>query len=75
MKTMSEQKLISFMNNEAELSRISQDLKSGWSIVSLMNNNNYYVGIMEKIDDHGSKPSKQKVFIPPRKKIKIFSKK
>lgn len=74
MKTIPEQKLISFMNNDAELNRVNEDLKNGWSIVSLMNSNNYYVGIMEKTDYYGNTP-KQKVFIPPRKKIKIFSKK
>jgi hypothetical protein len=63
-----EQKLISFTDNDAELQKISDDMKKGWAIVSLVKNGNYYVGIMEYNNNAEQKDS---VFIPPRKKIKI----
>ncbi len=66
-----EQKLISFSDNSQELQQISDDMKNGWSIISLMRNGNYYVGIMEL--NSNSNKAADSVFIPPRKKIKISS--
>ncbi len=66
-----EKKLISFINNPAELKKVSDDMKDGWAIISLVKNGQYYVGIMEKDDKLGEK--KDVIFIPPRKKIKIVS--
>jgi len=65
-----EQKLISFIDNPAELEKISQDMKNGWSIISLVKNGSYYVGIMEL--NHNQTKNKDSLYIPPRKKIKIL---
>lgn len=61
-----EQRLISFIDTEHDLERIRQELANGWFFVSLVVNNGYYVGILEKkcTQDHH-------VYIPPRKKIKF----
>ena len=42
-----QQKLISFKDNPTELEKISSDMQEGWSIISLVRNGSYYVGIME----------------------------
>ena len=69
------QKLVSFTDSTADLDTITQDMKEGWKIISLVRNNNYYIAIMEQspekqeIDEDGNPV----VFIPPRKKIKIMS--
>lgn len=69
------QKLVSFTDSAADLDNITQDMKEGWKIISLVRNNNYYIAIMEQspekqeIDEDGNPI----VFIPPRKKIKILS--
>ena len=65
-----EQKLISFMDNPDDLDKISSDMDKGWSIVSLVRNHNYYVGIMEKTNYFGQDKNRR-LYIPPRKKIKI----
>lgn len=69
--TKSQQKLVSFTDNPVELDKISSDMQEGWSIISLVRNGSYYVGIMEL--NPNSCSSNERVFIPPRKKIKIFS--
>jgi hypothetical protein len=69
--TKSQQKLVSFTDNPVELDKISSDMQEGWSIISLVRNGSYYVGIMELNPNSGS--SNESVFIPPRKKIKISS--
>ncbi len=63
-----EQKLVSFAYHPTELERITEEMKDGWSIVSLVKNGNYYVGIMEY------NPNKEPgtMFVPARKRIKIF---
>jgi len=67
------QKLISFSdNNKTEMESIKQDMKDGWAIVSLVQNGNYYVGVMEK-NEKPSDLAEDKVYIPPRKKIKLSS--
>lgn len=45
------------------------EMEHGWSIISLVKNGSYYVGIMELLDN--SKYSDETIYIPPRKKIKI----
>ena len=67
MKT--QQKLVSFTYRPNELDKITEEMEEGWSIVSLVKNGSYYVGIMEY------NPNKQpgSIFIPARKKIKIIS--
>ena len=67
-----EQKLISFTDSAEDLAKVTEDMKNGWSIVSLVRNHNYYVGIMEKTK-FSSDDKNAKLFIPPRKKIKISS--
>lgn len=64
-----EQKLVSFTYHPTELDRITEEMKEGWSIVSLVKNGNYYVGIME----YNPNKIPGTMFVPPRKKIKIFS--
>lgn len=68
-KNKPQQKLVSFTDNQVELDKITDDLKNGWSIISLVKNGSYYVGIMELNSDFSE--AKQTVFIPPRKRIKI----
>jgi hypothetical protein len=66
------QKLISFTDNKIDFDRIKQDMEDGWAIISLLQNGGYYIGVMEKMPDYSSMPNNDiKVFIPPRKKIKI----
>ena len=68
-KSELQQKLVSFTYESSELKKIEEDMKEGWSIVSLVRNSAYYVGIMEiNTPNYGDC-----VYIPPRKKIKIFS--
>lgn len=64
-----ERKLISFTERPSEINEILQDMEDGWSIVSLMQNGVYFVGVMEKNDTD----NKDSIYIPPRKKIKIIS--
>ncbi len=66
------QKLISFTDNSADFENVKEDMKSGWSIISLIKNGSYYVGIMEKTDQNAAN-DQDSFFIPPRKKIKISS--
>jgi len=66
-----EQKLISFTDNPMELEKVSNDMDNGWSLISLVRNGNYYVGIMELNSNAGL--AEASLFIPPRKKIKISS--
>ncbi len=66
-----EQKLVSFSDTPKDLEKISDDMSNGWSIISLMRNSNYYVGIMEL--NSGANTSEDSLFIPPRKRIKISS--
>lgn len=71
-----EQKLISFTYEPQELEKINKEIEAGWSIVSLARNNNYFVGIMEKHSSfHKAMQEKGSIYIPPRKKIRIISKK
>ncbi|MGI4775671.1 MAG: DUF2674 domain-containing protein [Janthinobacterium lividum] len=66
------QKLVSFSDSKSDLDKIRQDMREGWAIISLLQNGNYYVGIMEKIVvNNNFSPANASIFIPPRKKIKI----
>ena len=67
------QKFISFTDNSPEFEAVKEDMESGWSIVSLVKNGVYYVGIMEKNEQKRANES-ESFFIPPRKKLKISSK-
>lgn len=67
------QKFISFTDNSLEFEAVKEDMESGWSIVSLVKNGVYYVGIMEKNEQKSANES-ESFFIPPRKKLKISSK-
>jgi hypothetical protein len=70
-KKRAPQKLISFSDsNKTEMEKIKKDMEEGWSIVSLVQNGNYYVGVMEK-NEETSENVEGVVYIPPRKKIKI----
>lgn len=60
------QKLIAFTDHEIDV--IKAEIEQGWRIVSLVANGSRYVGIVEMIDQ----TEKDSVYIPPRKKIKIF---
>lgn len=62
------QKLVSFSNNRNDLLRIKKEMNEGWFIISLVQNGNYFVGIMEKASQDAEK-KEDSVFIPPRKKI------
>ncbi len=66
------QKLVAFTNKTSDLENIKQDMESGWSIVSLMKNGDYYVGIMEQNNPNLAN-DKDSFFIPPNKKLKISS--
>lgn len=66
-----EQKLISFTYNANDLEDVSNDLKNGWSLISLTRNGNYYVGIMEKSLNESL--SADSIYIPARKKIKFLN--
>jgi len=66
------QKLVVFTNKSSDLENIKQDMESGWSIVSLMKNGDYYVGIMEQ-NNQNLANDKDTFFIPPNKKLKISS--
>ena len=65
------QKLISFTENQADLDKVSADMDNGWIIISLVRNGSYYVGIMEQQINLNNNVDSSKLFIPPRKKIKI----
>jgi hypothetical protein len=65
------QKFISFTENKVDLDNIARDMKEGWSIISLMRNGSYYVGIMEYLQQNQNSDEDTVVFIPPRKKFKI----
>ena len=69
--TKPQQKLVSFTDNPTELDKISGDMQEGWSIISLVRNGSYYVGIME-LNPNSFSPN-ESLFIPPRKRIKISS--
>ncbi len=64
------QKFISFTDNSPEFEAVKEDMKAGWSIISLVKNGVYYVGIMEKNEKKGANEP-DSLFIPPRKKLKI----
>lgn len=66
-----QQKLVLFTKQDSELEDIKKDMQNGWSIISLVKNGNYYVGIMELKEDFIQKEGS--IYIPPRKKIKILS--
>jgi hypothetical protein len=70
-KNKLQQKLVSFTDNGSELDNIKNDMQNGWSIISLVKNGSYYVGIMEL--SSALIPGKESIYIPPRKKIKISS--
>jgi hypothetical protein len=59
------QKLVSFTEKEMKL--MEKELK-GWKIVSLTSHGSRYVGIVEEMQPGQS----DAVYIPPRKKLKIF---
>jgi hypothetical protein len=64
------QKLIAFTHKSPDFETVKEDMNSGWNIISLIKNGNYYVGIMEESDKQAANDCNS-VFIPPRKKIKI----
>jgi hypothetical protein len=68
-KNKTQQKLVSFTENSSELDKVKEDMRNGWSIISLVKNGSYYVGIMELSDSFNEK--NETLYIPPRKKIKI----
>jgi hypothetical protein len=68
-KKKAQQKLVSFTDNKVEFDKITADMDNGWSIISLVKNGSYYVGIME-LNDNTNKSS-ESLYIPARKKIKI----
>ncbi|CAN0596017.1 MAG: DUF2674 domain-containing protein [Rickettsiaceae bacterium] len=68
-KNKTQQKLVSFTENSSELDKVKEDMRNGWSIISLVKNGSYYVGIMELSDSFNEE--NETLYIPPRKKIKI----
>ena len=68
-KNKTQQKLVSFTENSSELDKVKEDMRNGWSIISLVKNGSYYVGIMELNDSFNEE--NETLYIPPRKKIKI----
>ena len=62
------QKLVSF--TEKEFKKMKKELGGDWEFFSFVANGNRYVGIVEEISQDNSEES---VFIPPRKKLKIFA--
>lgn len=71
-KARAPQKLVSFSDTKSDLDKIRQDMSDGWAIISLMQNGNYYIGVMEKMHNNDNIPNNQQtIYIPPRKKIKI----
>ncbi|MEY3197317.1 MAG: hypothetical protein RLZZ59_688 [Pseudomonadota bacterium] len=60
------QKLIAFTDHEMDV--IRSEIEQGWRIVSLVANGNRYVGVVEMMNNLDS----DSIYIPPRKKIKIF---
>lgn len=71
-KKRPEQKLISFTENDAELTKVRLDIQDGWNIISLIPSGGYYVGIMEKTSASSSSKNNDGIYIPPRKKIKLI---
>ena len=69
----SEQKLVSFSYNKTDLDKITEEMENGWVIISLMQNGNYYVGVMEK--QQNANPSDDdsdgKIFLPPIKQVRL----
>lgn len=59
------QKLISFSDNDLDV--IKKEIEEGWKIVSLVANGNRYVGVIEQNNDDINR-----IYIPPRKKIKFL---
>lgn len=68
-KNKTQQKLVSFTENSSELDKVKEDMRNGWSIISLVKNGSYYVGIIELSDSFNEE--NETLYIPPRKKIKI----
>lgn len=68
-KNKTQQKLVSFTENSSELDKVKEDMRNGWTIISLVKNGSYYVGIMELSDNFNKED--ETLYIPPRKKIKI----
>lgn len=68
-QSKTQQKLVSFTDNPVELDKMSNEIKSGWSLINLVKNGNHFVGIMELNSNFNIE--NQTLFIPPRKKIKI----
>lgn len=66
------QQLVSFTNSPKDLDQIDAQISNGWNMVSLTQNANCYVGIMEKQSHTCQHKEDTVVFIPPRKKIKIL---
>ena len=65
----SEQKLISFLDTKVDLDEVTEDMRNGWVIISLIQNGNYYMGIMER--KLGGLSDEDKIYLPPIKKIKL----
>lgn len=65
------QKLVSFTEGSPEMEKTKYDLENGWAFTSLVNNGGYFVGIMEELSNQYQQ--EEKIFIPARKKIKIYS--
>lgn len=68
-KNKTQQKLVSFTENSSELDKVKEDMRNGWTIISLVKNGSYYVGIMELSNSFNEE--NETLYIPPRKKIKI----
>ncbi|MDF2965510.1 MAG: hypothetical protein K0Q51_898 [Rickettsiaceae bacterium] len=66
------QKLVTFSDQDNEFEKIENEIKQGWSIVSLVANGNNYFCILEKQQSNDNNDGS--VYIPPRKKIKIHAK-
>ncbi|MFK8039773.1 MAG: hypothetical protein AB8B67_00285 [Rickettsiaceae bacterium] len=63
-----EEKLIHFNFFSDEFEELKAYIKDGWSIVSLVQNGDYYIGVIEKINPPLKKGS---AYLPPKKNIKL----
>jgi hypothetical protein len=67
-----QQKLISFLDSSTDLDEVKQDMKNGWTIISLVQSGNHYMGLMEKTDYNSQPDSPERtIYLPPIKKVKI----
>ncbi len=63
-----EQRIVCFLDQEAEFEKIQKELENGWFIASLISNGRGFVGILERTRTDADEET---IYIPPRKKIRF----